>query len=414
MPRTLLLLALATLAPAQDWPAFRGPAGDGTTPCKTAPLEWDAETNVRWRVPLARPANGSAIVSGGFVFLAMAEDDGGRARSLYCYDRRTGAQVWARTVEHDHVMPTHRTNPYGGSTPASDGQRVVVWHASAGLYCYDLAGEPQWEKDLGEFRHMWGYGTSPVIHGEQVLLHTGPGSRSFLLCFDLATGEELWRHEEPDHLTAEEREAKRIAGSWCTPLVRDDVVICAQPTRVLAHDLATGEVLWSCGGLRSTRGDMVYSSPLLTDDLCVIQGGYVGPSIGVRLGGEGEVTESHRAWFHPERFSSCGSGVFVDGVLLLPDMGGMLYCLDPASGEALWKERLGRGESWSSIVACAGRLYMTLQSGETVVFRGTREGLEVLARNPLEETSNATPAFSDGEVFLRTHDALWCLAEERS
>lgn len=410
----MLFSALTLLAPAlpHDWPAFRGPDGDGRAAVEAAPLQWSAEANVRWRVPLARPANGSAIVSGGRVFLTMPEDEGGLQRSLRCHDLADGRELWSRAVAHGEVMPTHRTNPYGGTTPAADGRHVVVWHASAGLHCYDFEGELLWSQDLGEYRHMWGYGTSPVIADGRVLLHTGPGTRTFLLALDVATGEELWRHEEPDHLTEEEREKKRLVGSWCTPVVAGDVVVCPRPTRILGHDLQTGEVLWSCEGLRASRGDLVYSSPVVADDLVYVQGGYVGPSIGVELGGEGEVTATHRAWLHDERFSSCGSGVHHEGLLFMPDMGGFVYCLDPQTGEALWKERIGRGESWGSITVASGRMYLTLQSGETVVFTGSREGLEVLARNELGETTNATAAFTDAGVVLRTHEALWCFGEE--
>jgi len=410
----MLLSALTLLSPAlpHDWPAFRGPAGDGRAAVEAAPLEWGQDANVRWRVPLARPATGSAIVSRGRVFLTMPEDEGGTRRSLRCHDLVDGSELWSRAVTYDEVMPTHRTNPYGGTTPAADGERVVVWHASAGLHCYDFEGELLWSRDLGEFRHMWGYGTSPVIADGRVLLHTGPGAATFLVALDVATGAELWRHEELDHLTADEHERKRLAGSWCTPVVAGEVVVCARPTRILGHDLATGEVLWSCGGLRATRGDLVYSSPVVADGLVYVQGGYVGPSIGVELGGEGEVTETHRAWLHEERFSNVGSGVFLEGLLYVPDTGGFVYCLDPESGEALWKERVARGESWGSITVVGGRMYLTLQSGETVVFTGSREGLVVLARNEVGETTNATPAFSDAGVVLRTHEALWCFGED--
>ena len=119
------------------------------------------------------------------MLVTSAEDKEGRRRSLYCFDAASGRQLWVRTVAIDKTMPTHETNPYGGSTPVSDGRRVVVWHASAGLHCYDLDGKEIWSRDLGEFRHMWGYGSSPILHQGRVILHTGPGKRVFVTAIEL-------------------------------------------------------------------------------------------------------------------------------------------------------------------------------------------------------------------------------------
>ena len=292
---------------------------------------------------------------------------------------------------------------------------MVVWHSSAGLYCYDFEGEELWKRDLGEFRHEWGYGTSPLLHEGLVILHTGPGEQSFVAAFDLDTGETVWKTEEPSHLDAEALARKRLAGSWSTPVIATvgerDLVLCGQPTRIVAYDAKDGSIVWWCGGVPSKRGDLVYSSPVLSDELCLVQGGYVGPTIGVRLDGEGDVTESHRAWLHPERMSNCGSGVFADGFFYVPDMGGYVSCIDPEDGETLWRERVGRGQTWGSIVYAAGRLYLTNQKGATSVFAPDPEELKVLAVNELDEETNATPAIAGDQIFLRTHEHLYCIAE---
>ena len=402
-----------TLALAPDWPAFRGPNGDGHAESESAPLEWDAETHVRWRVPLDQPANGSPIVSGGRVFLAMPEDAEGKGRSLLCFDRTNGKELWRRTVDFGRVMPTHSTNPYGGSTPAADGERVVVWHGSAGLHCYDFEGKELWSRDLGEFVHQWGYGTSPVLAGDRVVLHSGPGEQSFVAAFALESGETLWRADEPSHLDPEDEvDQQRLVGSWCTPVVTGELVICAHPTRIVAYALADGSEVWSCGGIPASRGDLVYSSPVIAGDVCFVMGGYVGPSIGVRLGGEGDVTETHRLWHRPEQMSNCASGVFAGGHIYIADMGSIVSCIDPKTGEPLWTERVGRGNSWGSIVEAGGRLYLMSQRGTTTVFAPNAEGPEILATNELGETTNSTPAIADGELFLRTHEALYCIGEE--
>ena len=116
-------LALAPLV-GQDWPQFRGPHGNGVSELREVPTVWSSEENVRWKVPLHRPANGSPVVSKDRVFLTLTQDEDGKQRSLCCFDRADGALLWTRTVTHGEAMPTHRTNPYGGSTPAADGERV--------------------------------------------------------------------------------------------------------------------------------------------------------------------------------------------------------------------------------------------------------------------------------------------------
>ena len=419
-PCVLCAGVLSTLAPlvAQDWPAWRGPRGDGSSPATAVPLEWGTKSNVVWKVKLPRPANGSAIVSKGRVFVAGSEDAKGKVRTLHCFDRKNGKELWVRRVAIDKAMPTHRTNPYGGSTPAADGKRVVVWHASAGLHCYDFAGELQWKHDFGEFRHRWGYGTSPVIHSGRVVLHSGPGKSVFVACFELESGKRRWRRDEPVEGNGEDNDEKRLMGSWCTPLIVDrgerKVVICAHSTRVAAYDFESGETLWTCEGLRCKRGDLVYSSPVVAGELCVVTGGYDGPEFAVRFGGKGEVSDERRVWRHLRRPSNCGSGVHIDGHLYIPDINGTLRCVDVKTGDIKWRKRAARGGIWSSIVHVDGRLYTTNLEGTTIVFAPNPEDLQVLAKNELGERCCATPAFSDGQVFLRTHEHLWCFGSQAS
>ena len=406
--------------PAADWPGWRGPTGDGVVSAGDVPLRWSDEENVRWKVELGMPANGSPTVRGDRIFLTTPEDAAGLGRTLECYSREDGRKLWSRTVEIDREMPTHETNPYCGTTPAVAEDRVVVWHASAGLHCYDLDGEPLWSRDLGEFRHIWGYGTSPVLHGGRVYLNTGPGARTFMTALDLESGETLWETEEPDVRTEEELEARRIAGSWCTPIVveRDgrSLLVCGQPTRVVAYDLDSGSIAWTCDGIRGTRGNLTYSSPVVAGDTCVFVGGWQGPTLGVRLGergGEAEAEASRQAWRHAGQMSNCASGAYMNGRIFIPDMQGILWCIDPATGLPDWRERVARGGTWGSIVSVGDRMYLLGQSGTTVVFKADAEGLEVLAENVIEEETNSTLAVAGGEIFLRTHEHLYCIAVPR-
>jgi outer membrane protein assembly factor BamB len=168
-----VLTVMAASAIAGDWPAFRGPSGNGVAQEDKAPLRWGPGKNVRWKAPLPGPGNSSPIVLRGSVFVTCAEDEG-KKRNLYCFDRRTGEKRWVRTVEFPTVELTHRSNPYCASTPVADGSRVIVWHGSAGVFCYDFEGREVWKKDLGEMRHEWGYASSPILHRGKVILNFGP------------------------------------------------------------------------------------------------------------------------------------------------------------------------------------------------------------------------------------------------
>jgi outer membrane protein assembly factor BamB len=421
--RQVLAVFVAFVSPsfaiAADWPAFRGPLGNGISEETTAPLEWSKTKNVKWSAALPQPGNGSPIVSNGKVFVTCAEDAKGHERSLYCFDRQTGEKAWVKTVTFDKDDPTHETNMYCGSTPAADGKRVVVWHSSAGLYCYDFAGKELWKKDLGAFQHMWGYGSSPVIHNDRVILYTGPGKKEiFVAAFALADGKQLWRTDEPfqgdgDYRAKEGEFDKAYMGSWSTPLIATldgkAQAICTLPKRVVSYDLTDGKILWFCEGIRAKNGDLAYSSPSLSGDVCVVTGGFGGPALAVKVGGDGDLTEK-RLWRNDSNPQSIGSGVVIDGYLYRPNAGpGTIECIDPQTGDIKWTERAST--YWGSIVYVAGRCYAPGQDGVTLVFKPSPKKMEVLAKNSLGEGTNSTPAISDGEFFIRTMKTLHCIGQ---
>ena len=417
-----LIMATLVFAPgsvdAADWPAFRGPQGTGLSVDPSAPIHWGPDHNIAWKATLPRPANGSPIVSNGKVFVTSAEDEAGMQRSLYCFGRYSGIKLWVQTVHFGKRMPTHKTNPHGGSTPVSDGQHVVVWHGSAGLYCYDMNGKELWSRDLGEFRHMWGYGTSPIIRQETVILHTGPGKRAFISAFDLETGQQLWETEESAQGgNGEKRADGEYMGSWSTPVLAHvngrDQLILMMPSRVNGYDPNSGELIWTVDGLRHDRGSLAYSSPVIADDICFVTGGFQGPAMAFRIGGRGNLTEKSRMWRNEKNPQNIGSGVYVDGYVYRPNAGpGTIECIDPRTGEILWEDRGAGGGYWGSIVGAGGLLYATNQKGTTLVFKPSPQAYEQVAENKMGESSNATPAISDGQIFLRTAGHLFCIQDK--
>jgi outer membrane protein assembly factor BamB len=411
-----LLLVAATVSDslAADWPAFRGSRGDGISDESGLPVEWGPEKNIKWKAALSDAGNSSPIVVQGRVLVTCPEDDG-RKRHLLCFDRATGQEQWRQTVSYDKPERTHQTNPQCSATAVSDGERVVVWYGSAGMHCYDLDGQPLWSRDLGEFDHVWGYGSSPVIVEGKVIQICGPGERTFLTALDLQTGETQWETPEPG---GDASSGNRYVGTWATPVVIEidgqQQLLCSLPTRAAAFDPESGKALWWVDGVSSGAHDLAYSSPMVGDGVAVIMGGFHGPAFGTRLGGSGDVTEANRLWHtgqerNPQRI---GSGVVVGEHLFMAnaDNGLSLQCIEIKTGDVRWKEqRTSEGAHWGSVILAGGNLYVTGQNGITRVFKPNPDRHEVVAENDLGENSNSTPAVSDGEIFLRTFGHLWCV-----
>ena len=361
-----LILFSGVRARADDWPAFRGPNGNGKSNEKHAPINWDAEANVKWKVPLSSPGNSSPIVSSGRVFLHVASDRG-RTRGLVCYDRRDGSELWSRLVDYDKIDKTHKTNPYDGSTPVTDGKRVLVWHGSAGLFCYDFDGNEMWSRDLGAIDHFLGYASSPIIHRDKVFLNFGPGENQAMMAFDLATGKTVWQTEEPGGNAGQK---PREVASYSTPVIvrveGRDQLINNHATRVVAYDPTDGNILWTVGGIPGKQ-DLIYTSPIIAGDVGIAMAGFKGPRLGFTLGGSGDATKTNRLWHvstrNPQRI---GTGLFVDGHVYTANVGpGTTECIDPLTGEIKWQTRTPGGDTWASIIYAAGHLYVTTQRGTT-------------------------------------------------
>jgi outer membrane protein assembly factor BamB len=402
-----VLLVCAGLAPAENWPGFRGPRGDGTSLEKGLPVSWSPTENVRWKVKLPSPGNSSPVVWGDRVFLTQALDDRGSQRAVQCYDRKDGKLLWQKAIPFEGEEPTHKTNPHCSATPVTDGERVIASHGSAGVVCYDFVGTELWRRDLGKFIHIWGTAASPILYGDLCILNCGPGERTFLLAMDKKTGKDVWKVEEPGGKSGEKGNSEWI-GSWSTPRIipvqGKDQLIMSWPEAVKAYDPVTGELLWSCRGLTK----LVYTSPVVTPEVVVAMSGYGGAALAVKTGGKDDVTDTNRLWHHPRNTQRIGSGIILGEHLYMVNAGpGTLQCIELQTGKELWRERLGSA-AWGSLALADGKFYTTDQTGETFVF-SAKPVFELISRNKLGEHTDASPAISDGDIFIRTHQHLWCI-----
>jgi len=396
---------------ADNWPSWRGPAGTGVSVEKALPINWSPTEGVRWRTALPERGNSTPIVWKDRVFVTQATEKDHK-RTLMCFDRSNGKFLWQSGVTYSSRESTHATNPLCSSSPVTDGERIIAWFGSAGLFCYDLQGRELWRRDLGTQAHIWGYGSSPVLHENLCLLNFGPGERSFLIAVDKRTGKTIWQMEEPGGNFG--NDPKEWKGSWSTPLVirsgtRDELIV-GLPGRAASFDPRSGKPYWTCLGLNS----LVYTSPLWGEGVLVLMGGFNGSSLAVRPGGSGDVTATHRLWQIPKTKQRIGSGVISGKYIYIVDEPGIAGCYNLNSGEMIWQERLegpsGEHTCWSSLVLGDGKLYAINQGGDTFVLQPS-PAFKRIATNPLAEMTNASLAISDGEIFARTHQALWCIGK---
>jgi outer membrane protein assembly factor BamB len=322
--------------------------------------------------------------------------------------------LWQKGVVYAEPERTHKSNPYCSASPVTDGERVIASFGSAGLVCYDLDGNERWKRDLGKLDHIWGNASSPVLYKDLCIHYHGPAKGAFLTALDKRTGKTVWKFDEPAWDTAGrtdgfEGKSDGVVGTWSTPIIvragkRDELVL-SFPMETIAFDPPTGRVLWRCGGLNP----LVYNSAIFGEGVVVAMGGFRGNSLAVKAAGEGDVTATRRLWHQVRAKGGIGSGVIKAGHIYFP--AGQLACLELATGKTVWEERIpgAKGGSWSSMLLAGDRIYLPLQSGDIVVVKASPK-FELLAVNSLKEQSNSSLAASNGELFFRTQQTLWCIS----
>ena len=408
---------LAFSAEAGNWPSWRGDvAGSGIVRTEKIPLEWGTEKNVRWRVPLPDRGNSSPIVWGDKVFITQATDSDNR-RTVMCFDKSTGELLWRTGVTYTKAEKTHKTNPYCSGSPVTDGRVVVANYASAGVAAYDLEGQQLWHRKLGPQDHIWGNGTSPVLFGDLCIVYHGPGPGSSLYALDKLSGRTIWKRkvqekDDPDRVDGFRGANGGINGAFTTPIIievqgRHELILSeANTLRALSPE--DGSELWHCNGLNP----LIYTSPVYDGKLVLSMGGYFGASIAVKPGGSGDVT-AKRLWHDPRsKKNRLGTPVVHEDFAYFANMSGFMECIDMKSGKVVYEERLpstkNNATTWASPILVGDRVYVTNQSGDTHVVLASPK-FELLATNSMREYSNSTLAVSDGAIFLRTHESLWCI-----
>ncbi len=416
-----LVLPLACIAVhAGPWPAWRGPNQDGTTPETGFPTTWSPTNHVKWRVDLPGPGNSTPVVWSNSVFVTQSIPQP-PTRAVLAIDRNTGKTLWQTGALWDEPETTHEDNPYCAASAVTDGERVIAYFGSAGIYAMDFTGRILWRReDLGPQKHEWGYSGSPVLHGDHVYLYHGPGPGSRLYALSKQSGKVTWQVALPEPVPTERTDGFKgrlpgTIGNFGTPLIATVAgrtqVILGHPESLRSFHAGTGEELWRARGLNP----LVYTTPLRVGDRIIALGGFFGSSIAVKADGSGDVTASHRLWFDERsKKNRLGSPVVRGDHFYVLNMEGFLECLELGTGRQVWEERLnGPGAndaSWSSLTLSGDLLYALNKSGDGFVIKASPK-FEVVSTNTVAEPMNASPAMSDGDIFIRTWKGLWCLRQ---
>ena len=449
-PRQILLTTVTSLssslrAPKNlrgSWPSFRGPEASGIAEQQNLPDRWDAKSgeNILWRTAIPGLAHSSPIVWGNQIFVTSAvssdpkatfrpglygDGDASKDRSphrwiLYALDKLTGKISWERVAHQgEPIDKRHIKSTYANATPATDGRIVVAWFGSQGVYAYDLNGRLLWKVDLGRLdlgaydipTYEWGPASSPIIWNNLVILQCDTQTDSFLLALDAATGKTVWKTDREE------------IPSWGTPTIArtpaGPLLVTNASNFIRGYDPQTGKELWRLGG----SSQITAPTPIFGEGLFVVASGRgpERPIFVVRPNARGDVTlpagktaNDSVVWSRTGRGSYMPTPLIYNGVLYVLANNGLLDAYNLKTGAELYRQRLptvGSGFS-SSPVAADGKIYLSNEDGEMLVI-AAGEKFNHLATNSMGELLMATPALSDGVMYVRSSSSLFAIGRKR-
>lgn len=429
--RSWVILGLLVSGPlgAQNWPQWRGPGSQGVSPESNLPTEWNARTNIAWKAKLAGYGVSSPIIWGDRVIVTsqtgsavtrqgnhplLAREDrdlsqrehaiaGARIPAaesskgevllvVEAFDKADGRRLWEYRLPAKGPFPElHEKHNLATPTPVTDGERIYAWFGNGQLVTLDMSGKPLWTRHLGEetpFENQWGHGSSPMLYKDSLILLCDHIPASYLLALDKRTGKPVWRVD---------RSKGKVAHSTpvIVPGVKGDELMVNSSERIDVYAPGDGKLLWSSGSQRQTP----IPTPVSHNGVIYLSRGYRNSDYLALLPG-GRIK-----WQAPSGASYVPSILHYQGLLYMTNEIGVVTCADAATGEAVWKHRLG-GIFFASPVAGDGKVYMISETGETFVLRAGRKP-EVLATNDLGERMVASPAISAGRIYLRGDGMLF-------
>ena len=446
MTKSLLLLSAALIisshASAGNWPNWRGPNQDGSSPEKGLPEKFSKTEGVKWSAPLPGMAASCPIVHGDHVFLTAPV--AGEKLVGVCYDAKTGSERWRKEIASGSKWDSYSNlaNP----SPTTDGERVVFLFSNAQLACFTMDGKEIWTRDLtkthGAFGTQWTYGSSPLLHGGRLYIQVlqrnevfdfqgvrkgteGKDMSSYLLALDPKNGEDMWKVIRPSTSEVETLE------SFSTPVIvkhdgKEQMLVTGGDV-ITGHDPATGKELWRWGNWNQDQNKYLRLVPsaVAGDGVALVCAPKKRPAFGVKLGLSGTLSDSDLAWTsNPDEVTSdVSTPVFYEGHFYVLDSDRKaIACVEPKSGKVLWRGELpSKAKIEASPVAADGKIYAVNFWGEVFVIKATPQKYELLHTAAMgdgsqqtkgsEASVRATIAIANGCLYIRAQEKLYCVGK---
>ncbi len=400
-PLALAWCVFNAIANAENWPAWRGPVRTGVTSDTGVATVWSATENVLWKVPVSGTGTANPVIWNDRVFLTSSDGHDQGELHVYCFDRDTGRTRWHRRLWGTAPTLFYPKSGMASPSPVTDGTLLWAAFGTGDLFCFDMDGGLVWQRALsdeyGIFENRFGASSSPLLFEDLLIHQCDHYGASYVIAVDKATGANRWKTDRPD-----------VWLSWSSPQLvplgdRFELVLSGSE-KLDGYDPRTGDLLWTVRGLARE----CVPTPVLANGLLISVSGPNGAHFAVKPGGRGDVTESRVAWRNDRGTSFVPSGIAVDERYYVADDKGIATCFEAATGTILWRKRLG-GRFTASPIAAGGKLFFTDETGSTLVLDATRSEYHELSRNELGEDVYASPAISQGRLFLRTAKSLICV-----
>ncbi|QDT11653.1 PQQ-binding-like beta-propeller repeat protein [Planctomycetes bacterium K23_9] len=427
-----LCLLFAVIAAADSWPQFRGPNGDGKVDGQNVPIRFSDSDNVSWKTPLPGKAWSSPVVADGVVWLTTAIEvfpteeerieiltkkgiEPKKFKQLQVakqidlkvlsVDLESGAVT--RTIDLTSVEEPdsiHSLNSYASPTPVIDGDNIYCHFGTYGTFCLSReTGTIKWQRKF-PLSHSVGPGSSPLIHGDSLVLIQDGINSQYVVSLNKATGETLWKTDRPE-MDAPDGEQKK---AYSTPIaITDqqgrDQLICMASQWMVAYEPKTGAEIWK---VRHGKGFSVVPRPVYNDGVVYFATGFgSGKLWAVSVDGAGDVTDTHFKWESSKSIPSKPSPLLHDGLIYVIADDGIASCFDAESGDQIWKKRIG-GKFSASPLFVGGYIYLGSHEGVVTVLKPGKQAV-VAAENKLPGQIMASPAVVDNALILRTSEALY-------
>jgi outer membrane protein assembly factor BamB len=395
-----LILTSLSVTQAENWPRWRGPNGDGTSSETNLPTQWDSITNVLWKSPVPGVGHASPIVWGDRLFTITASPET-QEKMLLCYDCRNGNLLWQKTVIKTPLESKHNDNSYASGTPATDGTNIYVSFINGNdvvVAAYDFTGKQIWLQRPGTFSSPHGYSCSPVLYEDKVIINGDSKGDAFIAALSRKDGHTIWKI--PHQMSAL---------SYSTPIFREiagrmQMIFCGNQ-EVASYNPDDGSRYWFVNG----PSEEFCASPVYSEQAGLVFISSSWPErhlLAIKPDGKGDVSNSHIAWRSTNGAYYVPSPICVGDYLITTMTNGLVHCIEAATGNILWKENLGK--QYPSAVLANGLVYMPNDEGViTVIIPGPT--FKSIAKNTVGEPMRASPAISNGRIYLRTDKHLFCI-----